>query len=763
MSTENPLNKFNSYAYHHFLVLVNETAVADRLKDDTLFFRLVTGEEEVEGARVIINPLKSIQYIIQELEWTNWLAMNPEEFGSTAGSGGTFTIIEPGGMGFFNTLYDHFRALKCGTATSQWVLKTLFVGDTNVGGVGPSKVEYINYVNPLLMFVVDMDANYDVTGGEYKFTFVAAASGAGLLPGPNNGGFNQNTSVNLAGGDTTGAVTVVSALKVVEAHLNNTYTTYWNETEKTRQAQGSNTTPLPKIKYTIDIPPELNKPEYTVSAPTRTNNGAGNAAPMLTITPGEGVNRAIMMVLFKSEALMLDANRDGQKRKYYVNAAEVLNGSSADYNKEYIYHIRSQPIEPIADAASAGGGTAEEIHPAEQKAKDIGNFLEFDYLYTGKNIDVLSYEMKMASGLGFLQTLVGMSGIRDDRSQEVKAEHAVSSSNSTETGTGAHPPTFVGPPAGKAAQHATNPSAVEAYQQLLQQHSVLNVLTTIKIRGNPRLLNDITPTITSAGETKSATTTGVAAQYATQPVRCRVNVKMPKNGDPTVVEDFWYKGSYLILCVKNMFYSGEFSQELQMVAEMDGVFKNILNSSAEKKQIKDNETITALAGEPADSEARIRAFLRTIRYCEGTSAESGYGVLFNYVPFNDFSTHPAIKVVTPRYSSTAAGAYQILKGTWDSLTSGASKYASRLPDFTPSSQDIAAWCLMDRRGALQSVRNGDITTALAQLKNEWASLPTSPANQPKKSFDETMSIYNKYLTEELAGKTSLHAPRGELA
>lgn len=758
MATFNPLNDFNTFSYHHFLVLVNDSAVADKLDDAALFFRFVTGEAEIPGARVLINPIKNIRYVIQSMEWTNWLAMNYEEFGGTVGSGGEFKIIEPNGMGFMNDIFDAFNSLNCGISTSQWVLKTIFVGQTDVGGLGQSSVEYINNVNALRMVVVDMDASFTEAGGEYNFKFVAAASGAGLVAGGGATPFSSNASVNLAATDQTSVVTLDQALQQLEHHINETVKRDYEEIVAIHSLQ-TNPGPLPlKTQHKIIVDESLKKPEYIIKVPKRQGAGPDGTAPVLAVQVGTTMPVAISRLIKMCEQLLIESATEGQQREHYVDTAEVLD--STTQTKTFMYYVKERAIEPIRKPAAKDGGTnTGDLPPAEQKSKESGNYLEFDYLYTGKNLDVLSYEMKLGEGLAFLSAMANFNLAKDDRSHKTKAEHATSAANMSEVMSGRAQPHQPSALAKAEATHSTNPSAVSAYEQLLQQHTVLKMMATLRIRGNPRLLNDIIPTINANGETNINTKLGVAANYGTQPMRCRVNVRMPKNGDPNELQDFWYKGSFLILSVTNTFASGEFTQELQMVVENTGEFNVIPEPPPPVPPAKD--VFEALPLEPSVMEARVRAFLATIRYCEGTTGESGYTTLFGYSQFTGFEDHPRTVIKTPSYQSSAAGAYQIIAPTWDTTLSSA-KYKPRLPDFSPVSQDIAGWCLLDYRKALPAIRAGRVTEALYLCRKEWASLPHASYGQPTKKLEEVLNVYNEYLQQEMNGQTTLKAPQGVL-
>ncbi|MFX1803526.1 glycoside hydrolase family 104 protein [Paraburkholderia sp. A1RO-5] len=141
----------------------------------------------------------------------------------------------------------------------------------------------------------------------------------------------------------------------------------------------------------------------------------------------------------------------------------------------------------------------------------------------------------------------------------------------------------------------------------------------------------------------------------------------------------------------------------------------------------------------ATQNANVQAFLRMIRVGEGTSGPNGYTTLFGGGQFTDLSKHPNIAVTRNGYTSTAAGAYQILYGTW--LEAQA---ALGLPDFSPASQDLAAAWLIKRRGALADVQNGAVDTAIAKCNREWASLPGSPYGQPTVTLAQAETNFAAY-------------------
>lgn len=135
-------------------------------------------------------------------------------------------------------------------------------------------------------------------------------------------------------------------------------------------------------------------------------------------------------------------------------------------------------------------------------------------------------------------------------------------------------------------------------------------------------------------------------------------------------------------------------------------------------------------------EPNAAAFLRVIRACEGTAGDRGYQTIFGYEYFDDFSRHPNRTVTKGGYSSSAAGAYQIINKTWAWLVT---KYG--FTDFTPETQDAAAVALLIRRNALDDVRAGRLEAAVGKCGLEWASLPGSPYGQPVRSLEFVRRVY----------------------
>lgn len=138
-----------------------------------------------------------------------------------------------------------------------------------------------------------------------------------------------------------------------------------------------------------------------------------------------------------------------------------------------------------------------------------------------------------------------------------------------------------------------------------------------------------------------------------------------------------------------------------------------------------------------------RSYLDAISRAEGTSGymNSGYHTMFGGGQVASLSDHPrqlkGFQQSDGTWNKTsAAGRYQFTQTSWDEAAA-----ALGLNDFSPRNQDLAALWLIQCAGQLDSVLGGDFMTATNNLGGVWASLPSSPYAQPKRSQAEMESYY----------------------
>ncbi|HVI45237.1 MAG TPA: glycoside hydrolase family 104 protein [Chitinophaga sp.] len=137
--------------------------------------------------------------------------------------------------------------------------------------------------------------------------------------------------------------------------------------------------------------------------------------------------------------------------------------------------------------------------------------------------------------------------------------------------------------------------------------------------------------------------------------------------------------------------------------------------------------------------ANIRAFLIMLQHSEGTYGPDAYKKLYGGgLMFSSYANHPNTAIRKWGITSTAAGAYQFLYGTWNTL-----KKQLSLPDFSPKSQDRAALELIRMKGALPDIAAGRIAMAIQKCRKIWASLPGAGYGQNTRSLSELLMVYQQ--------------------
>lgn len=609
MSTYNPLNDYNTYAYHHFLIIAKTTELAENLAEDaSAFFEFIRSGGQRDGLQLIVNPFESVKYTIQDISWTS--IMNGDSGTNTFATSnnsfceGQMTILEPLGVRFFNTLYDTYTKMGSAagaTGGAVWMIKTIFVGHVNVPSQGHP--DYISNLKPLLIYPLDMKANFTEAGGRYDISFVSALNGGGHIRSTNSTAITTGSTVNLGGPNGKNeTITLQVALENLKQRAQELYEQNYQKIVANQQQSGNSTlatTAPTKMQIEINLDKRLQEGIYVVKAPPVLSSGGNGSVPILNFKTNERFDQAIQKVLTmcdKVVELATVGDATGEKWMPLITTKqETLDpeqnngiGSRTTFNvilrKIYTVFKPSNGPEQTKTTPTATGSTTTVIENSgtattdaaattlQQDAIDARNYLEYDYTYTGKNVDVLEYKMEMNYGLAFFQTLIAPSNVVN--TGQVKPNDNVQSKASLPQGGAEGVTTAVNPTVSSSgtAIHSTNPQGVSLYEDIMRRQVQLETISsTVKIRGNPLLMDglNISQTDIDAALNGKQPTGSLAGNWLNGPIVVKMNVRMPSEDDPNTFEPFWYAGFYRVMSVRNEFGGGDFIQVLDLLSMPD--------------------------------------------------------------------------------------------------------------------------------------------------------------------------------------------------
>lgn len=633
----------------------------------------------MNGVEVLVNPLSSLKYVIQELTLNNIISGDATDTGATSAnafSEGKMTILEPRGIRFFNHIYDTYRQLGATTGgkTAVWMIKTIFIGHKNVPQDG--SVEYITNIKPMLVQPVEMTAEFTEAGGRYDIAFVMQTAGSGHMRSSNSNALTVGSTVNLSGSSNkVGTVTLQQALQSLEQRIR---VNYEKSYAKERETTGNEPD---KVDFHINLADRLKDSSYIVEVPAHLSSGGNGSVPIYAGSPNERLDQTIGNILKWCPKLVKESTEgDGSGRwiPKLVSTSTVADPTqNGGYRTIEEFNIVSSQLYSVTNPTKAAGDTTETLTPqgtvnnvspsgnasasaTKEDAMIAGNFMEFDYVYTGKNVDVLSYDMKMNYAIAFFERLTATAAA-SSKGQIPATQHLRAANSQPTVGDPSSAP-MVAPnvSVSGASVHSNSPQDTAQYEQILkQQLAVETVAVNMKIRGNPLLLDNL---ITSRSDVIAALAggqpkPGVAANWLIGPIVVRVNVMMPVDDTTQQFESFWYDGFYRILSVRHNFSGGQFTQDLEMVALGDDSRPILPDSTAARAKAAQpgeestSEILNQAIPEPVGDRVPIRTLsisstgIELIKELEGWKATE----------YLDSAGKPTIgygHLITPREQST---------------------------------------------------------------------------------------------------------------
>lgn len=617
----NPLDKYRTHSYHHFLFAANTTNVvrAFMLQNDSEYTKLTLGEQvKVSGVPaeekmfMMVNPFIESNVFIDSLKYKISLNMSPQQANSPLlttpnGVGDLEMVIqEPRGVVLMNRWREITQKLEATHSGVTYVLMTVFVGHTHTG-----TTEYLSSGGLLMLTLQDFKSAFTHMGGMYSLKFSLSQYGA-----PQQfralGMNHRNYTAQAKDG------TLLSALKDYQKKFNDDMTDEWVKAGnvpgafKNKKLQIQITIPAEWSGYMLKTHNADNALERDFRDPNRKavdwerdrqkhreigtfyDAGAGK----------QTIESVITSLVQKTPEVFANFERGGMPHHWKIESAVTSDKDTYTVHYDVVEVVIPEPPKSAGDEGDDTPG------------------LILDYIFTGDNLDIMNYAMEIDGTTGYIFVNYGETGQRPHETHDDQRYMSASKPTKgiTEQTNKDRTPGAVGAnakhdPQTRTEQHdahvnSSNVHAVDIRERrkylasvaAYTSSAVLNA--TVTIRGNPALYNQMLAPVMPHGDgayeaEKSSQRSKAEAAAAKMksgagasktvpnerqvtpsgdaptmvPLLVKIRAKTPVYNDAGLVvktEPFWYEGWFQCLECETAFAGGTFTQTLKLVALLGG-------------------------------------------------------------------------------------------------------------------------------------------------------------------------------------------------
>lgn len=675
----NELAKYRSYSYYHVLAMCDSSQTAVELSGQTSLdvWQHATAAEVADGTSIqnkyavkslpgggkyciLINGATDATFTITHANWTSFTAASAtmNDRNTSNALEGKISISEPRGIIFLDQVVRCCFELGVDSANTFWALKTFFVGYTD-----QDTVEYINTVPPVIFIAYDVVGNFGVVGGEYEISFVAAANGAARLPHYSKSA--RATNIKADG-------TFAGTLKNLQKDIRDNYKAYFkcvHDQVAAMPGGGELAESLREVTYHIDCGLPYVKEDGTANEKYTVTDQVAQSKDLafcdhpnnIHVSAGVSIEDAIHRIIGMSKEIKDEASEGVNGVKYTTKIQTWVESKPGDkglqFDVGYRVERQIQPRSVTFEQFSEGG----ELTPEMQK-----NVIEFDYIYTGKNIDITEFDIKMNMGMVYLQGMTIANPYKQPGDQTAVTASAPAGIDLSGRATGKNIPVFFGTQIKTASiRDTTDIKTTSQNAYSMTKHASLEMLeATVKIAGNSQLLGCINH-ISSPDAVKNSTryqsdeALAKFAEWGFAPSFAKINIKMPRNNDDIALftgaqtgsettqstdyaVDFWFTGYYYVYGVEHVFDNGEFYQVLNALGIPE---KNSFKVTQDKTQQRD-----------ADLSKNVESCYEKHIGCGSSSSTSGGNSTHVAPEPRGSTTSPAKQSITPESTGDAAAA-----------------------------------------------------------------------------------------------------------
>lgn len=607
---QNPLNQFRSYSYHFVLYVTDSTDNAEQLGNassdvdqyDQIFGRRDSHKSidvdnyfdkydvrEFDGIKYItlINSFEDADLFIDDFHHT--AATTAATTGAASqvksdvlqvGFDTTFKIFEPMGCRLLEILSKAHSDL--GVVSPIYGLKVYFIGRRDelalTGAAadyvapGPDDVGYFYTLKPILFTLMDVTLNVNTNGTTYQFTVSSIVNGVGTPLGKNLSG---SAAINKRD------PTLEEVCKSYVASINEAMT---KSKEYVDEAGVASTIP---VEYDVEFEDTLfnNDPNVTKHIKDSivdniTNMQRSESGIIIQSPPGLTFPSRISFIAQLCTELTSVPQGNNKLFTYAVT-------STTSFTPEKIRYVAHVTRKKLVTIPVATGGTPEDqvdkLNEVAYEAYEDGRLLHYQYYFSGRNVDVIKYDLSVSVGLGAIYSSFSPAKPPNQASITTNTDtnDSVTRMTTTDTSDSAPKPHLGYQTSPSSSRNLNNPSSRDAFVAFMRQYMLgdNSALSTMNIRGNPKLFQASIATPSSQsqdGQSNAQQSTKLDDKNVVlNQILVKVDVYSPSRRwassytdeplpETTFNESFWHGGLFHLVTVKSSFVNGTFTQELTM-------------------------------------------------------------------------------------------------------------------------------------------------------------------------------------------------------
>ena len=518
----NPLDKFRSYAYHHIVVATESTeSIRDLVSAESTGFKNLKlgqkGGSDGSPYYLVFDTRKNSFFSITDVNYTSTAFANSMRFSNAVVSSIDMQIIDSTGVTLINYLrWLQDTALKVSLHKMIFVLKTIFVGHTHDG-----TTETV-YQDSIPMMLVDIVLNPSARGAQITAKFLPITNGAVFYTDDYARSYDVPGVFSETG-------LLKDAVKSLEKIMNQKSRKWFQDLQLQLMNDYKTEDAVPAkgygklVQYMFTVPDNWSSfkvngvfediPESKYGkGNTRENVNTKGVRIGFQVSPTTDVVDLLEQILKQSDEVQKLAGNDNRKEGI-VKAYKIYPTITSDDTTVVIHYDILNFAVPKKEEDSSKKDNHDSVSKSKSilpSSEDDKNVMVFDYIFTGKNMDILNFDMKINR---VNVAIADNIAIGDKTAQEAGKNQESKETDETKTDKkkiilNLKPKDPILPPAKTLSQHKNvawstetdvRKETVKNRQQFIHNMSMVYAASSqdiiIKIRGNPNLFqrfNDAT-------------------------------------------------------------------------------------------------------------------------------------------------------------------------------------------------------------------------------------------------------------------------------